>query len=522
MNTSNYSQNNNQNCFYQEFKTPQGCFTYPVIPAIPNCMQFIRGLTGPMGPQGIQGVPGPIGPTGPQGAQGIQGIQGIPGPTGSQGPTGPTGIQGITGSTGATGPQGERGTDGTSVRILGSFNTLDELKNAHPIGNMGDSYLVDTDLYVWSPENNDWKNVGVIKGPKGDKGETGTMGPKGDKGEDGTSVRILGSLDSLETLKSTYPTANPGDSYIVDRNLYTWSPENNDWKDVGIIKGPKGDKGEKGDTGQPGPQGERGEQGYPGAKGDKGDDGNPGTPGPEGPRGEKGENGTSVRILGSFDTLESLKNTYSTGNPGDSYIVDRNLYTWFHENNDWKDVGIIKGPKGDKGDKGENGQPGLEGPKGEKGEPGPMGPAGAALLSAYGGKYNNMTKQLDTQVVGTWVQVPLVETMDNINIVNTEENSIKLEQDGIYELTYSLNFTGSQATLITSMVRKNSVMIASTVIAKQIVTNATTSVYCSTIVTLSADDVLDIALSATDNNVMVTFGTGITASLSVKKLDEPD
>ncbi len=112
----------------------------------------------------------PYGPTGPKGEQGIQG------------PTGPVGLKG---------DKGEKGNDGTSVTILGNYKTYEELVNNHPNGNPGNSYLVDTDLYVWSEETKKWINVGTIKGPKGDtgpegpKGETGKTGPKGDVGPTG-------------------------------------------------------------------------------------------------------------------------------------------------------------------------------------------------------------------------------------------------------------------------------------------------------------------------------------------------
>ena len=71
-------------------------------------------------------------------------------------------------------------------------NTYQELINAHPTGNDGDSYLVNGSLYVWL--NNAWKNVGNIKGdtgltgatgPKGDTGNTGSTGAKGDTGATG-------------------------------------------------------------------------------------------------------------------------------------------------------------------------------------------------------------------------------------------------------------------------------------------------------------------------------------------------
>ena len=65
---------------------------------------------------------------------------------------------------------------------------------AHPIGNQGDSYIVNGSLYVWN--GNAWENVGNIKGdtgltgatgPKGNTGNTGSTGAKGDTGATGAT-----------------------------------------------------------------------------------------------------------------------------------------------------------------------------------------------------------------------------------------------------------------------------------------------------------------------------------------------
>lgn len=64
-----------------------------------------------------------------------------------------------------------RVTPGASVKILGAYNTYEELLKDHPVGNIGDGYLIDGNLYVWTENDNKWDNVGNIKGPKGDKGD---------------------------------------------------------------------------------------------------------------------------------------------------------------------------------------------------------------------------------------------------------------------------------------------------------------------------------------------------------------
>ncbi len=151
-----------------------------------NCPTYIlSSITGPTGPTGPQGETGLIGEPGPQGEVGPTGEAGPMGPTGPQGVQGlqgEIGPQGPPGEKGDVGPQGPTGDAGTSVTILGSYSTLSELQQKHPEGKPGDSYLVDSDLYVWSDENSEWVNVGTIKGPTGDTGPQGIRGPKGDVG----------------------------------------------------------------------------------------------------------------------------------------------------------------------------------------------------------------------------------------------------------------------------------------------------------------------------------------------------
>ena len=67
------------------------------------------------------------------------------------------------GVNGQNGIDGKDGKDGTSVTILGSYNTKEELDAAHPTGNTnGDGYIVGSNLYVWI--DTEFKDVGQIKG----------------------------------------------------------------------------------------------------------------------------------------------------------------------------------------------------------------------------------------------------------------------------------------------------------------------------------------------------------------------
>ena len=123
---------------------------------------------------------GEKGDAGIAGAKGEKGDTGAQGPEGKQGPQGPQGEPGVQGP---QGPKGDPGKDGTGVTILGSYDTEEALKEAHPTGAPGDAYMVNGDLFVWADST--WKNVGRIQGPQGPQGEQGIQGPQGTQGPAG-------------------------------------------------------------------------------------------------------------------------------------------------------------------------------------------------------------------------------------------------------------------------------------------------------------------------------------------------
>ena len=173
-------------------------FTYEDF--TPEQLAGLKGETGDTGPAGPKGDTGDKGETGAKGDKGDTGENGATGEKGDTGSKGDTGNTGATGDTGPAGATGDTGATGTATTIKGSYNTYQELIAAHPIGNQGDSYIVNGSLYVW--DGTAWENVGNIKGdtgvtgPKGDtgatgatgaKGETGATGPKGDTGATGAT-----------------------------------------------------------------------------------------------------------------------------------------------------------------------------------------------------------------------------------------------------------------------------------------------------------------------------------------------
>jgi hypothetical protein len=95
------------------------------------------------------------------------------------GPTGPTGPQGFIGPIGPTGPEG------SGVSVLGTYATVEFLEADNPIGNIGDAYIVQNDLYVWSDLNQEWFDAGPFVGPTGPTGSIGLTGSTGPTGPTG-------------------------------------------------------------------------------------------------------------------------------------------------------------------------------------------------------------------------------------------------------------------------------------------------------------------------------------------------
>lgn len=126
------------------------------------------------------------------------------------------------GETGPTGAMGPTGPAGTSVTILGSFSNYDELKKEHPTGQAGNSYLVGDNLYVWSVDDGDWIDVGLIRGPEGKVGPTGDTGPRGAQGIQGPQG-IQGDPGPEGKMGPTGPTGDTGPEQIKAAYLTTFN-----------------------------------------------------------------------------------------------------------------------------------------------------------------------------------------------------------------------------------------------------------------------------------------------------------
>ena len=272
--------------------------------------------------------------------------QGPAGATGPQGPVGATGPVGPVGPAGTDGADGADGADGTSINIKG---TLDDPAQLPEEGQPGDVWMINGVMWVWNSTSNVWQNAGSIEGPEGPtgpQGNTGQAGPPGPPGQAGqpgqpgpqgpagTGVNILGSLDDVSQLPEN---GEPGDAWLIDGELYVWSENAGGWEPVGSIQGPQGPPGTPGEPGPPGTNGAPGGIGPEGPQGDPGPKGDPGIPGPEGPA------GTGVNILGSLPNTSALP---GTGNPGDAYLINGELFVWSSTSQTWENVGSIQGPPG--------------------------------------------------------------------------------------------------------------------------------------------------------------------------------
>lgn len=163
-------------------------------------------------------------------------------------------------------------------------------------------------------------------GERGPEGPEGPQGPEGPKGDPGTSVKIVGSVEQASQLPSS---AEPGDGYLVDGNLWVWGGSG--WNNVGRVQGPPGERGPEGPQGQRGPEGPQGERGQRGPAGEQGpagpngEQGEKGDPGQDGAKGDKGDPGApgiglTTRTYGSCISCEGTNYTIEVDDPGNTLL----------------------------------------------------------------------------------------------------------------------------------------------------------------------------------------------------------
>jgi hypothetical protein len=138
-------------------------------------------------------------------------------------------------------------------------------------------------------------------------------------------------------------------------------------------------------------------------------------------------------------------------------------------------------------------------------------------LAAYGGLYSTVPQTLNLTLGGT-TQIPLQSNTPSAGVTYAPANSITVTDAGTYEINYSTTLSAAIATTITFAVRANGTDIPSATISRLLAVGTSSLFNGSTVVTLAAGSVIDMALSAL-LAVGITLGNGVNATLTVKKLD---
>ena len=105
----------------------------------------------------------------------------------------------------------EKGEMGTGINILGNLASENDLPAT---ANIGDAYLIEGNLYIWSGEV--WENVGNIKGPKGDTGDIGPQGLKGDTGAQGPPGNDADVTELTQTVTNLQQTVTDNKTEVTE------------------------------------------------------------------------------------------------------------------------------------------------------------------------------------------------------------------------------------------------------------------------------------------------------------------
>ena len=139
--------------------------------------------------------------------------------------------------------KGERGNDGTSVNIIDTLSSTEELESKKPSASKGDGYIIGGYLYVYTGggEYSGFSNVGEIKGPKGDTG---------DKGDRGASVKTVVCVDGNDSEIPASPSDKEGvtnyyrikdtDGNFLTGTISIKNGENGEGVDIPIVEDESG------------------------------------------------------------------------------------------------------------------------------------------------------------------------------------------------------------------------------------------------------------------------------------------
>ena len=139
----------------------------------------------------------------------------------------------------------------------------------------------------------------------------------------------------------------------------------------------------------------------------------------------RGKNGNGITLKGTYDTFEELVRNHPTGNSGDSYLVNGNLFTWSDNDNKWINAGKIEGPIG---------------PQGSTGPTGPTGPNGRERLGVvYLVTFENGTSEGISVLENERIPISRRE-LDSQGILTLDsiENLIYFTRPGTYKVSIVL------------------------------------------------------------------------------------
>ncbi len=384
----------------------------PTLSIGPNGNWFVNGVDtgvpsrGPQGDNGGVSMPS-VGQNGNWIINGVdsgrpaRGLPGLPGPTGVV-PTASIGSNGnwiVDGRDSGVSARslGDTGSPGPTGTLVGSYNSVNDLRAAHPTGIPGEHFLINRDVYGFDPNVNSWQRIGPLGGPTGPAGLPGaspnvTVGPNGNflvngndsgvssrgvTGAGGQTGRFVGSYPTPAALQIARPTGAPGEYYLINRRVYGYDPTTGGWRDIGPLGGPPGPQGPQGPAAT-------GPHIVIGSNGDWFIDGeDTGRPA----RGATGEAGTVGAIMGSYPSQAALQAALPNGPAGMYNLVGNDLYGYDPNTMTWFRIGPVGGPTGPNGPPGTSPALSID-PNGNwiinnansglpsKGAPGPKGPTG--------------------------------------------------------------------------------------------------------------------------------------------------
>ena len=216
-----------------------------------------------------------------------------------------------------------------------------------------------------------------------------------------------------------------------------------------------------------------------------------------GPRGLPGEIGRTEHI--AIDETETIE-------PGEPAQVMDTFEDWVHH----LSFLIPKGEKGEQGPQGQQGEQGITGPQG------PIGPPGPSNITAYGIRYSMSDAQLNLQqAIDT--TIPLNEKGVALFTEYPDDNSIKINESGVYLVSYFFTGTTNEDCSLTTSIRANNILQPATNTTSEFQAQIINNISGSTIVSLLKDDhiTLNIKSSITVNLI---FNGSTNAMLSVIKI----